>query len=157
MTESDLDAVTRISERVHVAYPEDAAVLAERQKLYPPGCKVFDSDGRVDGYVLSHPWRHLDPPSLNVALGALPPEPTTFYIHDIVLLPEARGSGAASAAVRELVALARATGFDNMSLVALKGTSGFWKRHGFVLVSDPALDRKLTSYDEHARYMVRRL
>lgn len=157
MTEADIPAVNAIADRVHVDYPEDEAVLAERQRLYPAGCLILEADGRRLGYTLTHPWDYLKPPALNVALGNLPAAPTTFYIHDIALLPEARGASAGSQAVHALATLAAESGLTNMSLVAVKGTQRFWTRQGFAVVSDADLDRKLKSYDDEAAYMVRRL
>ena len=94
---------------------------------------------------------------INEILRALPDAPSTYYIHDVAMLPEARGARAGSAAVRAIVDHATASGMSNVALVAIKGSEGFWSRHGFETVSDPQLDKKLKSYDEAARYMVRRL
>lgn len=158
MTVADLPAVTAIADRVHIDYPEDETVFAERQRLYPAGCLVLDLGGRPAGYTLTHPWHYLNPPALNIALGALPENPSTYYIHDVALLPEARGASAGSDAVRAIIAHAAATGIGNMSLIAVKGTQGFWTRHGFAVVQDHQLDKKLASYDDDAaRYMVRQL
>ena len=71
--------------------------------------------------------------------------------------PEARGSGAGSAIVALLVAAARAAGAPDLSLVAVNDSVGFWRRHGFVPLDDPALAEKLRSYDDAARFMVRSL
>lgn len=157
MTVADIPAVTAIADRVHVDYPEDEAVLAERQRLYPAGCLILEVDGQPVGYTLTHPWHYLQPPALNVALGTLPEIPSTYYIHDVAILPEARGARAGSEVVRTLIAHAKATGVRNMSLIAIKGSENFWSRNGFEAVSDKELDKKLKSYDEAARYMVRQL
>lgn len=154
MSEADIACVVGIADRVHLDYPEDAAVFAERQRLYPAGCRVLDLGGEVSAYIISHPWRQLEPPSLNTLLGKLPDAPTTYYIHDIALLPKARGSGAASMVIAELLGHAASTGAQNASLVAVGGTEGFWGRHGFQMFEDPVLDKKLASYDETAHYMV---
>jgi ribosomal protein S18 acetylase RimI-like enzyme len=111
--------------------------------------------GGLIGYILSHPWTYAAPPALNSQLGALPTPPTTYYIHDIALLPEARGTGAANAIVVQLVKLAETLGLPNLSLVAVNNSVAFWQRHGFVLTPIPALDAKLRSYDEAARFMAR--
>ncbi len=42
MTEADLPAVCDIADRVHVSYPEDDTVFAERLRIYPAGCAVFE-------------------------------------------------------------------------------------------------------------------
>ncbi|WP_163284764.1 GNAT family N-acetyltransferase, partial [Enterobacter hormaechei] len=72
---------------------------------------------------------------------------------DIALLPEARGSGAASAIVATLVAHATAQGLPGLSLVAVNSSQGFWQRHGFSVHADPALTDKLASYETDARLM----
>ncbi len=154
MAEADLPSVVAIADVVHVAYPEDDAVIAERLNLYPAGCALFEKDGRGLAYALTHPWHYAKPPSLNMTLGALPENPTTYYIHDIALLPETRGSGAGSAIVKAVIAQAKLAGASNLSLVSVNSSGSFWQRFGFEVVADPALDAKLKSYDDDARFMV---
>ncbi|MDP3546126.1 MAG: GNAT family N-acetyltransferase [Phreatobacter sp.] len=167
MTAADLAAVSRIAAAVHPDFPEDDAVFAERRELCPNGCRVLvhgnggHSDGdRGDGlagYVLSHPWLSGSCPPLNAHLGALPVAADTFYIHDLALLPSARGSGAAGAIVDQLRATARDAGFAHLSLVAVNNSGGFWRRQGFEAVDGPGLAAKLLSYGEDARLMMHRL
>jgi GNAT superfamily N-acetyltransferase len=157
MQSADLPAVGALAERIHPAYPEDAAVFAERLRLYPDGCHVLARNGALAAYVVSHPWRG-GPPALNSLLGELPPSPSTFYIHDLALAPKARGHGAASAIVTRLAAQARSAGLARMSLVAVNGSTDFWRRQGFEARHDPALAGKLASYgDDGACFMVRTL
>jgi GNAT superfamily N-acetyltransferase len=155
MTAADLPAVAAIADVVHVAHPEDTAVFAERLRLYAAGCRVLDGGGQALGYVLSHPGRFAEPPPLDTRLGALPEPATTYYVHDLALLPEARGSGAGSVVVGDLVRLARAAELANLSLVAVNDSAGFWRRQGFRPVADPGLDAKLASYGGGAQFMVR--
>ena len=154
MTPTDLPHVIAVAGAVHPAYPEDAAIFAERLRLYPAGCLVCESAGSVVGYGLSHPWRAGAPPALNTLLGELPARASTYYIHDIALLPEARGAGAGAAIVARLMGQARAAGLATVSLVAVSGTVGFWRRFGFRAVDDAALAAKLRSYDAEACFMV---
>jgi GNAT superfamily N-acetyltransferase len=156
MTGPDLPAVCAIADRVHVNYPEDDVVIAERQRIYPEGCAVFDVDGLISAYALTHPWRYAEPPALNVMLGCIPERPTTYYIHDVALAPEARGTGAGSAIVEAVIAHAHKIGAPNLSLVAVNNSVPFWSRFGFEVVAEPALAEKLLSYDADARFMVRR-
>lgn len=162
MTPADLPALLAVADIVHPSYPEDAAVFEERLALFPAGCLVLEhhphlagQGTKLIGYILSHPWAYAAPPALNSLLGALPTPPTTYYIHDIALLPEARGTGAANTVVRQLTKLAETMGLPNLSLVAVNNSVAFWQRHSFVLTPIPALDAKLRSYDEAARFMVR--
>lgn len=157
MTVSDLYAVSRIAAAVHPGFPEDDAVLDERRLLWPDGCRLLTQDGVAAGYVLSHPWVYPSCPPLNARLGGLPDTADTFYIHDLALLPIARGSGAAGAVVDQLRASARDAGFPRLSLVAVNNSGGFWRRQGFEAVDAPGLAAKLSSYGEDARLMVQHL
>ncbi|MFA5952431.1 MAG: GNAT family N-acetyltransferase [Hyphomicrobium sp.] len=152
----DLAAVSSLGDLVHVNYPEDAGVFAERLRLYPAGCFLLEGEaGSAIGYAVTHPWHFKKPPELNSMLGALPEPASSYYIHDIALLPAGRGSGAASRLVAAIIAHARETGAPNISLIAVNGSIPFWARHGFEVDADPALDAKLKSYDDDARFMVR--
>jgi ribosomal protein S18 acetylase RimI-like enzyme len=156
MRPSDLAAATGIADRVHVDFPEDAAVFEGRLRLYPQGCWVLGQADEIAGYLISHPWRFGEPPPLNSQLGALPSAASTYYIHDLTVLPAARGGGAASAIVRQILAHAVERGFANASLVAVSGSAPFWQLHGFRAGDDDVdLRRRLTSYGGDAHFMVR--
>jgi ribosomal protein S18 acetylase RimI-like enzyme len=157
MTMEDAAPVCAIADRVHVNYPEDDAVFMERLRLYPEGCAMFEQAGQVAAYAITHPWHYGEPPALNVMLGAIPDSATTYYIHDIAMLPETRGSGAGSAVVGAVIAHAAKTGAPNVSLVAVNNSVPFWSRFGFEIVNEPKLAQKLLTYDADARFMVRSL
>lgn len=157
MTGYDLAAVSRIAAEVHPAFPESDAVLGERQRLYRNGAYLLEVNDRPAGYVLSHPWRLDSLPALDGLLGALPPAPDTYYVHDVAILPLARRIGAASFILDALAKHAGAQGFATMSLVAVNGSRGFWEGHGFAVAERPDLAAKLLSYEPAARLMVRPL
>ena len=157
MAAADLPVLLAVANEVHPRYPEDPAVFAERLALYPAGCLVLQSEEGPIGYIVSHPWLYGQPPKLNSLLCALPEHPTTFYIHDIALLPAARGTGAALHIVRRLTVHARSLSLSSISLIAVNASAGFWSRLGFHAVCDPALAVKLRSYDSDARFMVRKI
>lgn len=82
---------------------------------------------------------------------------STYYIHDLALLPAARNSGAAATVVDILATHATDLQLPNITLVAVGNSVHFWRRQGFdIVIVDPDLDRRLRSYDEHARFMSRR-
>ncbi len=157
MTLRDLAQVQVLADAIHADHPEDAGVLAERQHLYPQGCLVLVEGEKTIGYALTHPWRLGEPPPLNAQLGALPGEATTYYIHDVALLPEARGKGYASQAAGLLAAHAQAAGFGNLSLVAVNRSQSFWESVGFRATAATGLEAKLASYGPDAVLMVRDL
>lgn len=155
MTPADYDTVESIACDVHPEFPEDRSVVIERNTLYPNGTLFLEVNGIPAGYCVTHPWQYMQPPSLDTLLGTLPPTADTYYIHDIALLPSARGCGAAVAAVEHIVDHARANGYPTCSLVAVNGSVPFWRRMGFNEVNDCSLQARLASYGEDARYMVR--
>jgi GNAT superfamily N-acetyltransferase len=157
MLPSDLSEVDVIAAEVHPAHPEEIAVPTERLRLYPHGCFVLDGGGTILGYAVSHPWRVGDPPSLNTLIGAIPSPPETYYVHDVALLPAARGRGYSHEIVRRLVAEAANAGQTTISLVAIRDSVAIWKRHGFKAVHDPARAEKLRSYGAGATLMIKDL
>ncbi len=157
LTGYDLPAVEQIAATVHPAFPESAEVLAEKQRLYHNGAYLLEVNERPAGYVLSHPWRLDDLPPLDRLLGALPPEPDTYYIHDIALLPVARRIGAATFILEALAKHAVAHGLPSLSLVAVNGSIGFWEKRGFTVEERHEFDTKLATYEPSARLMLRRL
>jgi ribosomal protein S18 acetylase RimI-like enzyme len=155
MRKPDLPALLTVADIVHPAYPEDPAVFVERLELYPEGCLVLEQGGKAMGYVVSHPGTYGAPPRLNSLLGALPAKPTTYYIHDIALLPEMRGTGAASMVVGQLVEHAVRHGFPGITLTAVNDSRDFWERRGFHAVDVAGLAESLSSYDHAAIFMAR--
>lgn len=157
MEPEDLEAVHALGTRVHPGYPERIEVFRERLRLYPEGCHVLERDGELLGYVISHPWHPLMPPKLDSLVTAMPTFPATFYIHDLALLPAARGTGAGAGAVSLLVGHAQAIGLTDLSLVAVNASVPFWKRQGFDVVVSETIAAILRSYDDEARFMIRKL
>jgi GNAT superfamily N-acetyltransferase len=157
MSAFDVPAVESIAAAVHSTFHETLDVLAERQRLYPHGCYMLEIGERPVGYVLSHPWRAGTVPPLDTRLGALPVDRTTYYLHDLAVLPLARRLGAAGRIIDALTKHARAGGYPSMTLVAVSGSEGYWARHGFVVEDAPHLRDKLMSYEPGARLMVKPL
>ena len=140
MTTDDLAAVVALADRIHVDFPEDLDVLAEKLALFRRGCFVL-SVGQKDilGYCLSHPWTGSMPPTLNRLLRHLPGNPTTYFIHDVVLSETARGEGWVSRLLPKLVDIATGLGLTRLTLIAVGGSLAFWRRQGFSVTEDPAL------------------
>lgn len=152
MGKEDIGSVIRLAEVIHPDYPEEDAVFMERFRLCPEGC--FVTGAPVRGYLLSHPWSG-EPPFLGSLLGALPSVPECWYLHDIALLPEARGEGHATAALDILEKLARQFGLDELRLVSTQQAFGFWLKQGFVVRNE--ISPALLSYGEGARLMARKI
>ncbi|GJD51710.1 hypothetical protein OPKNFCMD_4465 [Methylobacterium crusticola] len=92
-------------------------------------------------------------PPLGARLGALPEPAGAWCIHDLALLPEARGSGAGARAVARSLRAARRRGLCEATLVAVGGAAGFWRHQGFGALERPPP----AGYGRDAVLMVRRL
>ena len=152
MTADDLDDVLTVAARVHPGLPERREVFSERAALFPAGALVLAEGGAIGGYAVAHPIRSHAPPALDTLLGALVADADDLYIHDVAVLPERRGGGAASAAVTRLLALA--SPYPTSSLVSVYGTAPFWARFGFSPSTVDMAD-KIRPYGPGAIYMVR--
>lgn len=146
----DLAAVFALAERVHPDHPERPEVFAERLALFPAGCLALDQGGALAGYALAHPWAGA-PPKLDALLGAIPPRPDHFYVHDVATAATARGRGAARAVLAHFDAAARDLGLSDMRLVAVSGSARLWAHLGFVDSDAP----RPASYGDDARAMRR--
>jgi GNAT superfamily N-acetyltransferase len=151
LTAADLPQVLALADHIHPDHPERPEVFSNRLALFGPGCLFAEADGRPLGYCLSHPGRVGQAPPLDTVLASLPDTPDCLYLHDLALLPEARGRHLGAAAVARLVAVALREGFSRIALTAVGNSPRFWERQGFVAwAAGPA------SYGA-ALYMVREL
>lgn len=157
MRAGDGEAVQAISDTVHGRYTEPAAVYVERLRLYPAGCFVFEIDGQIAGYLVSHPWHRDHPPALGATVGTIPATADTYYLHDVALLPAARGTGAGTAAVALVMRQAAAAGFADVTLMAINGADRYWAAAGFADVTPESalLAAKKAAYGPDARFMRR--
>lgn len=155
MGQADLDSVLAVAAVVHPGYPESPAVFAERLRLYPAGCRMAEVGGAVVGYAVMHPGRLGRPPKLDSMLGGLPEPADCLYMHDVALLPAARGSGLGAAAVEHARALAVEEGVAWLALTSTPKARGYWDRQGFAACD--AQSAELASYGGGMVYMVRRV
>ena len=156
MSVRDLDAVVALAAAIHADHPERPEVFAERLALFPAGSRVVEAGEEVVGYALAHPGLIGRPPALDTLLGALPTAPDCLYLHDIALLPQARGHGLAIRLVADLEALAVAEGLDRLALVAINGLAPVWRQFGFLPTRGDAVWRgQLAGYGDDAVYMTR--
>lgn len=152
MRAGDLPDVERISAIVHPGYPEREAVPAERLRLFPAGCLIAPPSGAAIGYAIAHPGIIGQPPALDTLLGVLPDGADCLYIHDVALLPDARGLRLGAAVTAILAVVAKSYGFERLALTAVNNSSDFWSRQGFRATP---MEKSMTSYGDDAIYMVR--
>jgi ribosomal protein S18 acetylase RimI-like enzyme len=151
MIADDLDGVVAVARIAFPDHPEGRACFAERLALAPESCFVLAGEGGVAGYLIAYPWPQGAVPPLDTLLGALSESRDSWYLHDLALLPEARGGGKARAGLALLFARLDAP----IALVSVNDSAAFWQAQGFEPRESPALRAKLSSYGPDARYMVR--
>ncbi|GAA5179779.1 GNAT family N-acetyltransferase [Niveibacterium umoris] len=151
MTPGDLDPVFDLQCRAHTPdYHESRAALASRFERGRQSCFVAELGHRAVAYLLAHPWAG-PPPILHHALPKLV-MPDHLFLHDLAVLPEARGAGAAAALISALEKHCRRAGFGEIRLVALVDAVSFWQRRGWKPLGGVTLDR---SYGVGARLKTR--
>jgi ribosomal protein S18 acetylase RimI-like enzyme len=156
-TFNDIEAIENIAGVIHPDLEESRGVFEEKLRLYAEGCFVLVENGQVVGYCLSHPWLAGSAPALGQLMLGLPPRPDCIFIHDVALLVQARGRGAAGDLLELLLSLARRENIHILALVSVYGTYPFWTRFGFEVATESSFAGKLKTYGDSARYMVRRL
>ncbi|ACA15582.1 GCN5-related N-acetyltransferase [Methylobacterium sp. 4-46] len=129
MRADDLPAVHRIGNEV---YPpplhESLEAVRSRLAFGADFSFVLAAGAQVRGYLAGHPWDESIPP-LNRVL-APPARGSRAFLHDLALLPAARGSGAAREGVARFLARARRHS-GRAALVAVNASLPFWTRRGF--------------------------
>lgn len=171
LAEDDLETVAAIAARLHPSLPERTIVFAEKLRLFPDGCRrlVWSAamsqgtmpEGPMQGYALSHPWTLARPPKLDRLLGALPEPADCLFLHDVAVLPAARGRGAAGALLAHITAVAVTRRLSALALIAAYGSDRLWRRFGFEDVPAGAMTEEgrasLAGYGADVRYLRRAL
>ncbi|HEY4527141.1 MAG TPA: GNAT family N-acetyltransferase [Candidatus Paceibacterota bacterium] len=154
LLESDITEVDKIAREIHPTLPERWEVFAEKLRLFPAGCFKFMFEGKMVGYTFSHPWTLYSIPPLDDFLHTLPENPDCIYIHDVAVLPAARGHNAAGLFIAQISKVAQKVQIQHLACVSVYGTDVLWARLGFRVVSSEEIASKLGSYGDSAKYMV---
>lgn len=113
--------------------PESLAVLKSKWYNSPESCFVYQQDESIVGYLLAHAWHSDVPPKL---FQPLPNETTgsILFLHDLAVSKSALGRGVATMMYQHLHQHALLSAYQQIRLVALQNSVGFWQRQGFVCV-----------------------
>lgn len=153
LTDDDWDAVVALEHDAYAAdgLSEGREALQSRAVASPETCFVLEQHGTVRGYLLSLPYPPLRCPDLALA------EDTTFesgnlHMHDMVIAEELRGRDVAEAFMRYFQARAQELGFEEISMVAVRGTDILLRLLGYRSHREVAVP---ASYGRRAVYMSR--
>lgn len=150
---ADLKAVISIADFVHRELQERAEVFAEKMSLYSSGAWKLCRGTEIVGYGLFHPWLLHDIPPLDDFLERLPQYPDCLYIHDVAVLPSARGHGSTNQYMDIISQAARNDRLAHLACVSVYGTDALWSRYGFQVVSAITPNAALAKYGPTAKYM----
>ena len=152
-TPGDIPDINRIEAQVHTFAPERPEVWLDRMRVFGEGVLMLADGAESFGYGACYPWLAGEVPALDTLLEELPAAPDCLFIHDVALLPGARGRGFGGAFVAHATRLAQARGLSQLALVSVYGTTDVWGRCGFAL-ADARSEQKMAIYGDTARYMV---
>lgn len=153
MVADDIDGVVRVAAFAFPNHFEARSCFEERLALFPPGCFVLPTGAAIAGYLIAYPQTIGVIPPLNSFVGALPRSRDAIYLHDLALLPGARGQGQAERGFVRLLESLVGIEAKFIHLIAVNGSAPFWARLGF----EPAVSSQIDSYGDDAVYMVRPL
>jgi hypothetical protein len=154
LLQSDLDFISKAEKLAHPTLPERLEIFQEIIQLCPSACLKFTLMNDTMGYGVAHLWMLHSIPPLNEFLYNIPNRPDCLFIHDVVVLPEARGNKAAALYIKYIKKLATELNISTLALVSVYGTDVLWSRFGFQVVQEYNLNYKLLSYGPSAKYMI---
>ena len=154
---TDLPALMRVQVAAYgEGLVEPEAVQAQRLREAPDTVWGAFRDGQLGAYLMAYRTR-------SDAIGALhlgfapDPQGNTLYLHDLAVHPEAAGQGLGSQLVAHALAHAQALGLQQLNLVAVQGSQGFWQAHGWAVLAEPPAQavQALASYGPGAQVLTR--
>ncbi|WP_436535934.1 GNAT family N-acetyltransferase [Actinoplanes sp. HUAS TT8] len=124
-----------------------------RSRAHQPVSFVLDTGAGIGGYLLALPY----PPGRFPDLSRpeqIPFASTNLHLHDMVIDENLRSRGWGRRLVRHLIAEARLLAYEDVSLVSVSGSTGFWASAGFRAQPQVPLP---AGYGPDAVYMSRHL
>ncbi len=145
MREGDLPDVMRIQkDAYHAVAPESFEVMDSKRRGGEEFCFVCLQGGRVEGYLLAHPWESASVPHLNSKLCELPAVCDSIYLHDLAVSAALRGKSAGRLLAEALDCAVRRSVYRKSHLTAIQAAERFWEKMGYAI--DHAHESDLTSY-----------
>ena len=160
MEEKDLKAVIEIQKELFTSdLQEDISILRRKCMLFPEGCWVIKMEGKIIGYLVSHPWTLSCPPMLGSYIESLPKFPDCLYLHDIGVLTRIAGKRIGYSIIKKFKQFAKENGYMAISGVSVMETLNYWKRYGFIEtpLNPEKYQALIKHYGDEARYLTLKL
>lgn len=153
-----LDDLPVFDEIQSVCY--SSAILESKQsfraklKSNPEYCFIAEHEGKPKAYLVCLAVNDETFPSLNAPDIQRPEQATIFYLHDLAVLPTARGLTLGDILVRTALTKAQ-TQFKQSLLISIQGSIDFWARYGYKPIHPVpnALLKKVMSFGTEAILM----
>lgn len=157
----DWDAITEIESDTYLplGLSEGRDALVSRGRLSPETCFVVEAERQVVGYLLALPcdpdtYPDLHQPDIASSnptnLHPANLNPANLHLHDMAVAADFRRRGFGKRMLGRLVTEARRLGYEQISLVSVGGSDGFWSARGFRSRPEVAVT---SQYGPDARYM----
>lgn len=154
LAESDVSEILNVQSLCFPSVePESAKSFSNKIKQSPDTCWGIFKQNKLKAYLIALPWVAGSPLNLNQE-DVTCANPNCLYLHDLAVLKEMQGSGAAQTLLSCFFEALRSSSFRRAALVAIQGSKPYWQRHGFqTQATSKAVNDKLDSYGTEAFYM----
>jgi GNAT superfamily N-acetyltransferase len=161
MTLEDIEDVSKVQKETFTQdLCELHSVLLNRFETFGQYFHVAKNGEELIGYMIAFPWKSGETPVNNQNFPKMIPTPDCFFIHDITLLPAARGTGLARSMIEKACETGRLLGFKTISLVAVAQSGNYWDKNNFLEYMDISIEKKnalIANYGKGSRLMQKTL
>ena len=105
------------------------------------------------GYLLAHSWNSELPPELYTMLP-VGTEGRILFLHDLAISSAVTGEWLGKKILAHLLETAKSSGFQQIRLVEVQDSMGFWKKYGFLPIKN---QQGCSSYGGDAQLMLSEL
>ncbi|NOL51033.1 GNAT family N-acetyltransferase [Pelistega suis] len=122
-------------------------------------CWVAENQGQLLAYLMSVPVKTPYIPCLNMENYQQPDGADMLYLHDMAIVPHARGLGLKRRLLDKVLAHAQQAHFRQAILIAVQNSVPIWEKEGFSIVDASVLElaEVLQSYGSDAKLMSKTL
>lgn len=154
LSTEDLPLIMQIQAACYPAHFNEAAeVFAERIANYAHSSWLALRNNQALGYLFTYPTQLGQVCKLGSGFSTSQAA-NCLYLHDMAVLPEAKGQGIASALLSTALQYGRQRKLRHSALVAVQNSATFWQKFGYSISSlESEQQMNLLSYGDQAHYL----